>query len=133
MEDLFVLVKDVVLTKNSLLSFPMVNQSHIKKSLLHIEREGLKLNVELIYFTGVCWTGAHTHPEYMVEEVLEGTLHEQEFVSSKPLLKGQQQLRNKGHYRSQFDPQGHPHNVIGYRGTSLVLCLTYGKNSVTPI
>ncbi len=54
-------------------------QSHAKVNYLERETIHGTLKFETLYFTGDKFTGVHTHPEFVVDEVIEGSLKERNF------------------------------------------------------
>lgn len=85
------------------------------------------------FFKGVS-TVLHSHPEYLVDEIMSGSLLEQNFEKNiydlyTPLSS---RVRQEGHRTQVYDPlNGHPHKVVAQGADCLTLCLYLGKNYVT--
>jgi hypothetical protein len=109
--------------------------SHSKIILVNEPTTMGTLLLEVICFTGEKATTLHLHPEFMVDEVLYGTLREDCY---KPIENGQYDfsqtlIRTAGSQRDIFDPDGHPHQVTAEKGPCVCLCLSLGKNDVRSI
>ncbi|MCB0357659.1 MAG: hypothetical protein KDD40_11655 [Bdellovibrionales bacterium] len=108
--------------------------SHGKLELFKGQYVDYYLKVELIFFTGEAWTGEHTHPQFVIDEVLSGQLQEQNFKKIHNKYQASTLLnREQGNFRAIFDKDGHPHNVIALNGPALVLCLSLGTCAVESI
>lgn len=134
LEQLFFESKKLLVNEFDLKRTPEHNCSHFKRLLFDEKLGDMLLKLELIYFTGLEWTGPHIHPEFVLDEVLTGELLEQIYnKQGTNYNKDKLNIRPTGDFRAIYDPQGHPHNVIAKDGPSCVLCLSLGKNSVTSI
>ncbi len=88
-------------------------ESHAKEVIFQAQCDLGILKVEKIQFISEVFTCLHTHPEYLVDEVIEGELIEREF---KILINSQFQntntlIRPVSDRRLVYDPSGHPHIV----------------------
>tara|TARA_B100001971_G_scaffold215195_1_gene260288 strand:+ start:113395 stop:113886 length:492 start_codon:yes stop_codon:yes gene_type:complete len=109
--------------------------SHVKKLLLDQPTKLGNLKFEVMFFTGKKYTPTHTHPEFVIDEVVEGKLEERiyrclgdgkyEFVKSE--------IRDVNDMRMINCEQGYPHEVIGKGDKNFTLCLTLGHDKVEPI
>lgn len=106
--------------------------SHKKKALLEESTAWGTLRLELLVFTGKKYTGPHTHPEFVLDEILNGELIEKELCGEGNSLEVKRDhYRKTGDWVQSFDPQGRPHNVTAINGPCLSLCLNLGKNPVS--
>lgn len=103
---------------------PNLPCSHFKEVIYKKTTKWGDLSVEMMLFTGEEYTGFHTHPEFVVDKILEGRLIEID-------ENGDVDHRKEGCVRSSFDPKGMPHNVKGDNGTCVTLCCYLGFNPVS--
>jgi hypothetical protein len=134
LEDVFRSYREEVFSEIHDIPFSQGSASHFKKVLFE-ERIGSEyLKICLVYFTGKAWTGPHTHSEYLVEEILTGSLKEQKYdLARGAYVPAGSEIRETGEYRAIYSPDGFPHNIIAHGGPSLVLNLSYGVAEVEPI
>ncbi len=110
------------------------NKSHLKLRLLELDTPRGVLKFEIIYFTGVSTTSPHTHPEFVIDEIISGTLQEEELISKNGVYQVQQaHLREDKDIKAYFDPSGSPHKVKAVHGPCKSFCLSLGFNSVTSL
>lgn len=109
--------------------------SHSK--MIYFERETLfgDLRFECMNFTGDCFTFLHTHPEFVVDEIIEGRLAEKIFEERENSLYFflKTETRNEGDRRALYDQSGLPHKVCAIDGRCLSLCLTLGFQQVRKV
>ncbi len=111
-------------------------KSHCKKTLLQRKTHLGTLSFEVMYFSEGNETGAHSHPEFILDEIIEGALEETQlekkgnfFVSKEKKL-----VRSCGDKRMIYDPnEFYPHNVRAINGPCLVFCLSLGSKKVESI
>ena len=111
------------------------NESHVKKLILNEKTNHGTLKFEVMYFTGKKYTPTHTHPEFVIDEVVKGKLEEKiyrctddgkyEFVKTD--------IRPTNDLRLINCDQGYPHEVIGLDKLNFTYCLSMGHEKVTPI
>lgn len=108
--------------------------SHLKETKFEKQTLMGLLKLELMYFGNSYWTGLHSHPEYVIDKVISGSLREKTYCLITHSYK-QENLRVSSEFsRNLYDPQeGFPHNVIGNEPLNISLCLTLGFNSVKNI
>ena len=104
--------------------------SHLKQVFFDVPTEAGALCFELIYFTGNAWTALHRHPEYVMDEIIAGTLEEHLYQRDKT-SQGNYNLIRKCQRPAEdtrviYDPEGSPHNVRGSSDACLTLCLYLG-------
>lgn len=111
------------------------NDSHVKKLLYSLDTNHGELKFELMFFTGNKYTITHTHPEFVIDEVISGELKEKIFQCNADgtyqFVK--EEVRSLGDIRKVNCNQGYPHQVIGNSKNNFTLCLTLGHDKVEPI
>lgn len=133
LEDIFKLTKQKVLAKNHINNIDLCDQSsHIK--LLYCEKEinHGTFKIEAMQFTGVKPTCLHTHPEFVIDEVISGELVEESFAfnTDDTLTFSQRDIREEGSFKKVYDPSGNPHKVTAKGAPCITLCISLGKNIV---
>ena len=108
--------------------------SHVKACLYQEDFHYGTLKLELIRFEAPTFTTLHTHPAILIDEVLEGTLLEKNYIpnTQKPIL-FEDLLRSTGDKRSIYAPNGHPHKVRAISDYCLNLCLSFGQKPEIPL
>lgn len=105
--------------------------SHAKVLYLEELTNHGTLKFECMYFTGDCYTALHTHPEYVIDELIDGELIEDEFeLRNDEYISTNQIKRVDNDLRKSFDPSGLPHRVCAAKDGATTLCLSLGKNKV---
>jgi hypothetical protein len=85
-----------------------------------------------MYFSGDCYTCLHTHPEYVVDEVIKGQLSERRYQldDREEATFKTDHKRAEGSFQSNYDVKGNPHTVSGFEGSCTLLSLSLGHNPV---
>ena len=109
--------------------------SHVKQRLLEHSVVAGRLVFELMCFTGASWTEPHIHPEYVIDEIIAGSLEEHMYqLQQDNAYHGvQQHVRSCGDRRVLHDPEGCPHRIRSADGCAVVLTLYLGTRPVQPI
>ena len=106
-------------------------ESHSK--ILYYEKSTThgKLKIEGMHFSGDCPTSLHTHPEYIVDEIISGKLEEKCYeIDDNNLVQSEVNIRQENCFKAEFDPSGNPHRVTALEGPCVVLSLCLGHNQV---
>lgn len=116
-------------------NFENIPGSHIKDNLVRWSCPYGLLNLDALLFTGNEYTGSHTHSEYIIDEVISGSLYERKYsrTGSKYYHCGSEIRKTDDPPRLCYDIKGLPHNVIGHQGSCSSLCLSFGHQEVHPI
>ena len=105
--------------------------SHAKVLYLEELTNHGTLKFECMYFTGDCYTALHTHTEYVIDELIDGELIEEEFELQGDEYVSKNKIRRVDNdLRKSFDPGGLPHRVCAVKDGATTLCLSLGKNKV---
>lgn len=108
--------------------------SHGKEILLKLNTIHGTLRFEKMLFCEQRETELHTHPEFIVDEILEGFLIENQFSMNDLNFKYSHTVqRNPGHIQKVYDPKGHPHKVHSLKGDCLTVCLYLGHQYVEKV
>lgn len=109
-------------------------ESHSKYILECLDTELGELVLELIIFKEGKATGAHTHPAFMADKILEGELEETLYMCESNGYKLKDTiLRKQGEERTLFCPHCFPHDVKAINGDCVSLSLTLGEEKVEKI
>lgn len=133
MHSIFDLLKRLIGPENLFKTF-LVNsfESHGKEILLKLNTKHGTLRFEKMLFCEQRETELHTHPEFIVDEILEGFLIENQFklVNGINFEYSHTLQRNPGNLQKVFDPKGHPHKVHSLKGDCMTICLYLGHQYV---
>lgn len=113
----------------------IAGQSHAKVNYLERETIHGTLKFETLFFTGDKYTGVHTHPEFVVDEVIEGSLKEKNFEPCKNdhyHFSGTT-IREASDRVEVFCDDGFLHNVCAEDEGCFSACLSLGKKKVVMI
>lgn len=109
-------------------------ESHQKEVIFETMTAQGYLCFEVIHFTGKAFTSLHLHPEYVVDEVVRGTLKEENYRLQHGVYRKEDVvIREAGDSRQSFDPQGMPHRVIAQGGSCYTYCLSLGTHGVRAV
>lgn len=109
-------------------------KSHRKYTLEKKETDLGEFLLELIVFKEGQSTGAHIHPPFIADKILQGELEETLFKpSGKKYEKDQIVKRTEGEGRTLFCPDCFPHDVKAVNGNCMSLSLTLGEEKVERI
>lgn len=136
LEDIFHYLKDKVSLKPSRAPDCTKTLSHIKDSYYTKKTKLGCLIFEVLFFTGNKFTGLHTHPEYLVDEIIQGSIEEKIYSKDKVTGKYEYQesiLRSESNRRVSYRPCGLPHDVCAKEAPCISITLSLGKKSVESI
>lgn len=110
-------------------------ESHVKKLIINEKSKHGTLKFEVMFFTGKKYTPTHTHPEFVIDEVVNGRLKEKIYkcIGEGKYEFEREEVRNVGDLRLINCDQGYPHEVIGLDEKNITLCLSLGHDKVEPI
>jgi hypothetical protein len=133
LRDIFKIAKDIIVPKNDLRNIECLESTSHSK-ILYFEKETKhgKFKIEGMCFSGDCYTCLHTHPEYVVDEVIKGQLSERSYQldDQEEATFEIEHKRSEGSFQSSFDIEGNPHTVSGLEGPCTLLSLSLGHNCV---
>ncbi len=136
LEDIFIYFKDLI-GKNVLTEKLSISKgvSHGKVSFCRIDTNHGKLRFEKMHFCQNIPTVLHTHPEFIIDEIILGSLSEECFRKNGNGLYSYQESHNRqvGDRQKVYDPFGHPHKVIAKNEDCLTACLYLGHEDVKEI
>ena len=102
-------------------------KSHVKKCLYEKAFGQNILRFELLRFNHLISTPLHTHPHYVVDEVVQGSLFEELYQRQNNSFQlHEKQVRTVGSRRELFDVDGSPHKVRALSQKCISLCLSFG-------
>jgi hypothetical protein len=133
LENIFNSVKEFIISGKDLGNIDCVKEaSHAK--ILYFEKETKHgtFKIEGMHFSGSCFTCLHTHPEYVVDGVISGSLEEKIYGvdSQGHHTLRESVVRDQDSFRAHFDDRGYPHKVKAIDGPCIVLSLCLGHNKV---
>lgn len=111
------------------------DQSHCKEIYFSLKTTHGLLRFEKIQFNLNKKTNLHVHPEYILDEVLCGSLEESLYQKTKSgCFKVSKIIRkNAGHVSKIYDPHGHPHKVESKKRQTMTACLYLGHEDVKEV
>jgi hypothetical protein len=136
MEKIHHLIKVIIGEKVLLEKLPMSSSdSHAKEIFLEYPTRHGILRFEKMHFQSRIPTILHTHPEFIMDEVMAGSFMEAIFrrKSSGEYEEWKVEKRNRGETLRIHDPAGHPHTITAMEGDCITACLYLGQNYVKAI
>ena len=132
MRSLFKVAREIIIPGEDLCNIDCLESTSHSK-ILYFEKETKHgvFKIEGMCFSGARFTCLHTHPEYVVDEVIKGKKKEKSYhFCEENLSFDGEHMRAEGSFESRFDLEGNPHKVSGLEGPCTLLSMSLGHNSV---
>lgn len=136
LDNIFMILKSSLPTL-PLIKLPEMHEglSHVKSNYLTLQTDKGELIFEVIKFTGNQSTGLHTHPEFLIDEIIEGSIEELNYKENSDgnYIYCGRDIRQVGSMRRTHTTCGLPHDVCAKDSPCISFALSLGKRSVETI
>lgn len=133
LEFIFLKIKSLLMTTEDLVTPNLeMGLSHVKVNYVNQEIKQGELVFEIIYFTGDKSTGLHTHPEFIIDEIVQGSIEE---INYKLTDDGNYKycgrvIRKEKDFRTIHNVCGMPHDVCAKDSPCISYSLSLGRRCV---